>query len=148
MLNGIVYDTGIQRADGETTFYGNDIDGDGATELVAVTGTGRGALLRLYRLTPSGLSAATFTYTVPAELSETGEEERRENSDSLLFSGIDPVVSLGDGSFAVLSFGSGFQRYTLGSDMHVTESGVLPLDILTGGQIPQIAPTATVDMSE
>lgn len=135
MLNGLLYETGIPEGT-DTALYVQDMDADGASEIVCVHSEGRGAALRLYRLTPEGLAQAVFTYTVPAELSAGGAEEYRENSETLVFSGIEPIVALGDGSFAVLSFGSGFQRYVLGSDMHVTEAGTLPVGILTGGGVP------------
>lgn len=139
-INGLEYDTGIPAGADSDACYVQDIDSDGASELILVRGTQRGAELYLFRLGEAGLQSASFTYTLPPELSETGAEELRENSQSLVFSGIEPVISLGDGSFAVLTFGSGFARYVLGPDMRVTQGGTLPIDILTGGQVPPVQP--------
>lgn len=137
-VNGQEYDTGIQAGSG-AALYVADLDSDGSSELIIVTREGQGAQLYLFRFEDQMLRGALFTYTLPAELSQTGAAEARSGVNSLTYSGIDPIVSLGDGSIAVLTFGTGFQRFVFDpANMQVTESGTLPLDILTGGGVPRL----------
>lgn len=138
MIDGLEYDTGIESDEADVSMHLVDLDSDGASEIMLVHRSDTGAHLYMYRMTEEGLLQASFTYEIPPELSGTGLPEERTDSEYLVFSGIEPIVALRDGSFAVLSFGSEFQRYAVGPDMRVTEAGRLPLDILTNGDVPPL----------
>lgn len=142
-LGGLEYDTGV-KADG-VSCYVTDIDLDGTSEILLVSPRITGAELYLFQPGPGELRGATFTYTLPEQLSDNGEFETHTDAACLIFSGIEPLVALDDGSFAVLAFGNSFERYVFDAPtMRVIEAEPLPLDILTGGEIPALDQTVSV----
>lgn len=138
-IDGRTYATGVVPGSVSTTFYAVDIHtGDGISELMIVAEDEGSARLHLFRIQESGLVSALFHYTLPAELSDANEEEEHTQETSLVFRGLEPIVILGDGSFAVLSYGQGFTRYALNDGFEVSQAGTLGLDILRGGEVPPL----------
>lgn len=132
-VDGAPYGTGVPVG-GEFLFFPVDLlAGDGHTEFFIMRENGGRSELYLCRMVDGAIQQGTFTYLIPASLSESGMEEARYMDPSLVFSGVEPIVNLRDGSFAVLAMGQGFQRYVVDDALNVTEDTLLPLTLLTTG---------------
>lgn len=141
-IDGVDYATYVPQG-GEFTFFPVDIlPGDSHTEFLIMRKDGSTSELYLCRLNGGVMEQGTFTYMLPAELSPSGIDEARYMEPRMIFSGVEPIVNLQDGSFAVLALGQGFQRYVMDSAFTVTEAELLPLTLLTNGSA-QILASAT-----
>lgn len=132
-IDGVDYATFVPGG-GEFSFYPVDLlPGDGRTEFLIMRQDGTTSELYLCRLTDGMMQQGTFTYLLPAEISPSSTDEAHYMEPCLVFSGVEPIVNLRDGSFAVLAIGQGFQRYVVDESFNVTEGELLPLTLLTNG---------------
>lgn len=131
MINGVMFDTYIpQGAGGCGLFYGDVDVADGQTELFLQVVQEYDSDLYVYRYEYGTLVRATFTYTLPAYLSDTGMAETLYDADYVTFYGVHPILVMGDGSFGLL-YGDAFTMFYLDGDVHFTEMGTQPADIIS-----------------
>ena len=132
MINGVMFDTYIpQGAGGCGLFYGDVDTSDGQTELFLQVVQEYDSDLYVYRYEYGTLVRSTFTYTLPAYLSESGMSETLYDVDYVTFYGVHPILVMGDGSFGLL-YGDAFTMFYLDGNAHFTEMGTQPADIISG----------------
>lgn len=132
LINGVLFDTAIpQGAGGCGLFYGDVNLSDGKTELFLQVVQEFDSDLYVYRYENGTLVRATFTYTLPAYLSDTGVSETLSDVDYVTFYGVHPILVMGDGSFGLL-YGDSFTMFYEDGYDHFTEMGTQPADIISG----------------
>lgn len=131
-INGVTFDTGIPQGSGGCGLWVGDVDvNDGYQELFLQVVQDFDSNLYVYRYEYGTLVRAMTTYTLPAYLSPSGTDELLYDADSIVFYGVHPILVMGDGSFGLL-YGDSFTMFLLDGDLHFTEIGTQPADIISG----------------
>lgn len=132
-INGVTFDTAIPQGTGGCGLWVGDVDvNDGYQELFLQVVQDFDSDLYVYRYEYGTLVRAMTTYTLPAYLSPSGTDELLYDADSIIFYGVHPILVMGDGSFGLL-YGDSFTMFMLDGDLHFTEIGTQPADIISGG---------------
>ena len=131
-INGVTFDTAIPQGAGGSGLWVGDVDvNDGYQELFLQVVGEYDSSLYVYRYEYGTLVRALTTYTLPAYLSASGTDELLYDADAIVFYGVHPILVMGDGSFGLL-YGDSFTMFLLDGDLHFTEAGTQPADIITG----------------
>lgn len=132
-IDGVTFDTAIPQGTGGSGLWVGDVDvNDGYQELFLQVVQDFDSDLYVYRYEYGTLVRAMTTYTLPAYLSPSGTDELLYDADSIVFYGVHPILVMGDGSFGLL-YGDSFTMFLLDGDLHFTEIGTMPADIISGG---------------
>lgn len=132
-IDGVTFDTAIPQGTGGSGMWVGDVDvSDGYQELFLQVVQDFDSDLYVYRYEYGTLVRAMTTYTLPAYLSPSGTDELLYDADSIVFYGVHPILVMGDGSFGLL-YGDSFTMFLLDGDLHFTEIGTQPADIISGG---------------
>ena len=132
-INGKDFETAIDNyyPECDYVFYSGDIDvNDNFVELFMATYTPRESWMYLYRYNNENLELATTTYTVPASVSDTGTAEIKTDAPYIIYSGLEPIALIGDGSFGLLDYDDQFMMFDLSDSFQFIEAETQPMSIL------------------
>lgn len=135
-INDTVFDTAIPAGSGGAGLYMGDVlTSDPYTEMFLQVLNDTSSSLYVFRYDTGTLTRAMTTYTLPAYLSATGADEQFVDADSIVFYGVHPILVMGDGTFGLL-YGDTFTMFQLDGEMHFSESGMQPANVIMAGATP------------